>query len=458
MIRISTKPITYYFGLLFLAMVGMSLEIPPWWVLLPTAVLTGFLVRELFSLKELAATGPEQTLRFHLQVPPTLDLDVDVAGKMEWEWLTESRCELDGWRISTQDVVELWPISETLSSRPVSAFHLRPRRLGTWSIDRVEARFSSPLNFWTRTLFVPLKKTRVRIRPPHHALSTDDFLDLFAQAPRLIEGRRRRSISREAELFHSIRRFQTGDAIRSIDARHSALVGQPMVRTFESHRDHHLIICLDLGRGMLGMIGASRKLDYYIAAMDHLIRSAIGQGDRVSVIGFDHRVRFQYRASKSLATFAHLIETADDLQASAMESDFESLGTWVNQLSQTRAIVLLMSDVESPSVQENLHASLKNLTHKHLTAVLGLSEPLNDPQVSLAELLKSGEGQLPGNQKLVTLPAYADLLYAMNIRTQMIQSQKRWTQFGANCVVVDRTRWMSATQALYTQLRASQFA
>lgn len=458
MIRVSTKPISYYFALVFAALFCLAMEVSPWWLIAPAAVLTAVLWADLRELRRLRPAGPDQTLRFQLRLPTTMDLQVPATGTMEWEWMSPTPCELEAWRVKTHDMVELRPLSSNpaTSGWPPEHFQVMPRRLGTWNIDSVEAHFSSPRGFWTRTMVVATSPAVVRIHPPVHPLSTEDFLDLFSQAPRLVEGRRRRSASREPELFHSLRRFQTGDPVRNIDARRSALVGQPMVRTFESHRDHHLVICLDLGRGMLGMIGESRKLDYYISAMNHLIRSAVAQGDRVSVIGFDQQVRFQYRASKNLATFAHLIETADQLQANPIESDFDRLAEWILPLAQTRAIVVLMSDVESPSVQDHLHRSLRHLTHKHLTAILGLSEPLNDPQISLHEL--TAIEPAPTDSQIVTHPAYANLLYAMHIRTQLLDSQKRWTQFGANCVVVDRTRWMSATHALYTQLRASQFA
>lgn len=451
MIRISTKPISYYFLILFVALLFMGLGIS-WWVLAaPTLLLTALTISEVLAVRRLRARGGEQVLSFKVNVPATLDLGVVVTAEIGWEWHLDSRCDLVAWALDTQEVVELLPVDS--DQWPVTKFTIHPRRLGTWKITSVQAKFRSPLGFWTRSLRFEVPLRQVRVHPPLHTLSTEDFLDLFSQAPRLVEGRRRRAASREAELFHSIRRFQTGDPVRSIDARRSALIGQPMVRTFEAHRDHHLIICLDLGRGMLGSIGSSRKLDYYISAMDHLIRSAIAQGDRVSVIGFDQQPRFQYRASKNLAAFAQLIETADQLQASPHESDFAKIGPWIQTLSPTRAIVVLMTDVERPSVQENLHESLRGLTHKHLTAILGLSEPLNDPQESLNELRSEVD-----DRKLISDPNYANLLYALNIRTQLQASQKQWTQFGANCVVVDRTRWMAATHALYTQLRASQFA
>lgn len=451
MIRISTKPISYYFLILFVALLFMGLGVSLWFLLPPTLLLTALTVSEVWAVRRLRAGGADQVLSFKLNLPATLDLGVVVNGEIMWEWHLDSRCELVSWALDTAEVVELLPTNS--EEWPVTQFQIFPRRLGTWRVTTVTARFRSPQGFWTRSLRFTVPDRKVRIHPPMHTLSTEDFLDLFSQAPRLVEGRRRRAASREAELFHSIRRFQTGDPVRSIDARRSALIGQPLVRTFEAHRDHHLIICLDLGRGMLGSIGNSRKLDYYISAMDHLIRSAIAQGDRVSVIGFDQQPRFQYRASKNLATFAHLIETADQLQASPHESDFEKIGQWISNLSPTRAIVVLMTDVESPSVQENLHESLRNLTHKHLTAILGLSEPLNDPQPSLAAL-----GEEFDDRKLLADLSYANLLYALHIRTQLQASQKQWTQFGANCVVVDQTRWMAATNALYTQLRASQFA
>lgn len=450
MIRFAPRLVAYAFSMVLVLVTFQVIGLSPFWILPPALFLLVLAIIDLAHLFHLTRAQGPSPIQFQVTCPTLIHLGSSANANLGWTWNFRTRCELESWQIDTQEFVDLLPVDP---QQPHQTFRITPRRLGEWKISFVMATFESPLRFWRRTWPVSMVPQSIRILPADQPLTASEFIDVFSQAPRLMQGSRQRTLAREPEQFHSMRAYRSGDEVRSIDARRSAQLGIPMVRTFETYRNHHLVIALDLGRTMIGAIGESRKIDYYLAALDKIVKVAIQQGDRVSVLGFDQDLRFQVKIGKNLTSLVSLFDDPQKLAPSFRESNYGRLGEWVRNLAGSRSIVVIMTDIENLSVQKHLEKTLPMISAKHLLAILALRDPLNSPEISLRKL--APRIQVAADSKDSPDGDYATLIYALHVQSHLLKAQQVWASYGAHSVTVDHERWMAASEALYRLLRAS---
>ncbi len=279
-------------------------------------------------------------------------------------------------------------------------------------------------------------------------ISDQDFVEHIANQQILAQGNRRILRGQAADQFHSIRRYQYPDNLRHIDARKSAKYARLMTRIYDEYRAHHLVMALDLGRSMCGRLKASSKHDYYLSACLMLAQHAIAAGDEVSFFAFANTTTFSVRSTRHLAGFEPLFKGDQRLQARETESRFDLLYPTICSLTGQRSIVLVLTDLTSPSVQHALLEALTPVCRRPLAFAVGLQ----DQRFFLDHLIWEQADLGRSDQD----PARLFYAYWLNDRYRLFRQQM--ARLGGGVVQGSDATWISLVTQVYSRLRESLHA
>lgn len=319
------------------------------------------------------------------------------------------------------------------------------RRLGFEKIATLRLLARSPLGIWFRAFDVPVSESAFRVLPSRRQVSEQTFRDLAANQRLLYQGTRQILRGRAADQFHSVRKYQFPDSIRHIDQKKSAKFNELMTRIYDTFFDHHLVIALDLGRSMRGLIDGSYKSDYYLSACLSLAENAVKSRDRISFFGFSQKVHYLIRGSRNLQAFRPLFEGRPELRPRDEESDYTMLPTIVQGLAGQRSIVLLFTDLSKPSVLEALLKSLPAVSQRHLVVVVSVI----DESLMLENRLRDFTDEASTHQD------YGDLMYSYWLRDRTEVFERKVGSLGSAVLVVSEKDWLSVIGRLYGLLRSS---
>ncbi|GAB7076200.1 DUF58 domain-containing protein [Streptomyces sp. JCM 18897] len=248
---------------------------------------------------------------------------------------------------------------------------LRPTRRGEAVAHSVTVRSYGPLGLVSRqaTHRVP---GSLRVLPPFHSRRL-----LAAKTARLreLDGRTSALGRGEGTEFDSLRRYVPGDDTRSIDWRATARHSEVAVRTWRPERDRRVLIVLDTGRTSAGRVGDAPRLD---AAMDAaLLLSALASraGDRVDLLAFDRELRAQVRGKAAPQLLPALVDGLASLEPQLVETDARGLAAEILRSTPRRALVVLLTTLDTTPVEEGLLPVLGRLTDRHTLLVASVADP-----------------------------------------------------------------------------------
>ncbi len=317
--------------------------------------------------------------------------------------------------------------------------------LGYFEWTSVGLVVRSRLRLWHQILELPVDPSGIRVHPSFRKIPEQAFVEQVANQRLLTQGTRKMMRGQAADQFRSIRRYQFPDSLRHIDGKKSAKYGRLMTRVYDECRAHHLILALDLGRSMVGRLKQSAKHDYYLSACLTLAQQAITSGDHVSFFAFANTLTYAIRNSRHLASFEPLFKGDPRLCARETESRFELLSPTIASMTGQRSIVLVLTDLTSPSVQQGLLDALAPVCQHHLTLAVGLQ----DQKLGLNDFI----WEL--NPDHLSEREQAHLLYAswLNDRFQLFRLQM--AQLGGGVVQGVDDTWLSLVTQIYARLRES---
>ncbi len=317
--------------------------------------------------------------------------------------------------------------------------------LGYEKIEQMEFHVYSRFGFMFRRVTTEVTPTEFRVLPTRRKISESAFEQMTRDQRLLTQGSRQRLRGAEADQFYSIREYQYPDSIRHIDPKKSAKYMRPMTRVYDSLRQHHLILALDVGRSMVGKLGNSQKLDYYLSACLALAQGAAQARDRVSFFAFSQKVHYSVRASRHLESFRPLFTGHPQLRAREEESDFSLIYPSVTQMSGQRSLVVILADVTRPSVQEELLKFLIPVARKHLTVIVSLI----DEDYALEKQLQLSEQTGWGIQD------YNRLLYSYWLDENARLFRSKMAALGGAVAIISEKDWLSTVEKVYFLLRES---
>jgi uncharacterized protein (DUF58 family) len=171
--------------------------------------------------------------------------------------------------------------------------------------------------------------------------------------------------------FESVRDYSPSDDIRQLNWRATARLGRPMSNQYRVERDRDVVCMLDSGRLMSAPIGSRTMLDASLDAMAVVALAADELGDRCGAIAFDASV-LRSLAPRHLGGH-QVVEALFELEATALDSDFEVAFTRVGR--SRRAFVLVLTDLIDEAAARSLIAGMPMLARRHAVVVASAIDP-----------------------------------------------------------------------------------
>ncbi|MBX5482885.1 MAG: DUF58 domain-containing protein [Myxococcaceae bacterium] len=253
-------------------------------------------------------------------------------------------------------------------ARAVALYRVTPPTRGELCFGDVWLRLSGPLGLCARQVRVPLSQT-VKVYPNLTAL-TREALELA----RAQEAPAERTIRRASEgsEFESLREYREGDDFRTIDWKATARRARMMVRVHQPERNQPVLIFLDCGRHMAGVVGGRRKLDHAVDAALRLAKVSLDEGDLVGVVAFAREVKLFLPPRKGGEHLRTLTAGLFGIEAALEESAFGKALDFAFARHHRRTLVVLFTDLQDPETSGTLLTRTLALRPRHLPLVVSL--------------------------------------------------------------------------------------
>ena len=332
-----------------------------------------------------AAAGPRR-LQFSRSGDVTARLGESVDAILVLENGTGRRFRgvvRDAWPPSARAEPRLHDADVAAGQRLRIVTTLRPNRRGDQRSAFVTARSIGPLGLAGRQAShrVPWE---VRILPPflsrkHLPSRLARLRELDGMIPVLIRG--------QGTEFDSLREYVPGDDVRSIDWRATAKRSDVVVRTWRPERDRRIVVVLDTGRTSAGRVGVDPtasdpsgwpRLDWSMDAALLLAALASRAGDHVDFIAHDRVARAGVFNASRTGLLAALVGAMAPLQPALVESDAAAMVATVQRRVRRRALVVLLTDLNSSALDEGLMTVLPGLAARHHVLIAAVADPRVD--------------------------------------------------------------------------------
>jgi uncharacterized protein (DUF58 family) len=248
---------------------------------------------------------------------------------------------------------------------------LIPTRRGDRQADRVTIRLTGPLGLAARQRSFTVPGSLRALHPFPARKHLPSRLAVLRQ----LDGRAAVRTRGQGTEFDSLRDYVEGDDVRSIDWRATARRRNLVVRTWQPEQYRRIIIVLDTSRTSAGRVGEWPRLD---AAMDAalLLTALAGHArDRVQIIAGDRVVHARVGGHSRAEVLHSAVSTLAPVDAHLVEADWNVLASEVARLGTHRALVVLLTPLESSAVEEGLLPVLPALTAHHRVVVASVADP-----------------------------------------------------------------------------------
>jgi uncharacterized protein (DUF58 family) len=199
--------------------------------------------------------------------------------------------------------------------------------------------------------------------------------------------------------FDAVREYVPGDDVRSIDWNVTARAGRPFVKKFVEERELTLLLMVDVsasgdfGSGMQ----SKRELAAEIASV--LAFSAIKNSDKVGLLLFTDRVELCVPPRKGRRHVLRIVRDVLSFEPNGRGTDLAHALKFVNDISERRSIVFLLSDFQTPNSSPegvaDLRLALRQVNRRHDLVALPIEDPrermLPDLGIIAIEDAESGE-------------------------------------------------------------------
>ncbi|GAA4110521.1 DUF58 domain-containing protein [Knoellia locipacati] len=251
---------------------------------------------------------------------------------------------------------------------------LTPTRRGDRQADRVTLRLRGPLGVAARQASVEVPG-RLRVL---HAFPSRRHIPSRLAVLRQLDGRAAMRTRGQGTEFDSLRDYVEGDDVRSIDWRATARRRDLVVRTWQPEQHRRIIIVLDTSRTSAGRIDDSPRLDSGMDAALFLTAIAGHARDRIHVIAGDREVRAHVSGHDRVGVLHDAISELAPVDARLIEADWRLLAAEVARVGTQRALVVLITPLESSALEEGLLPVLPALAARHRVVVASVADPAVD--------------------------------------------------------------------------------
>lgn len=248
---------------------------------------------------------------------------------------------------------------------------LTPTRRGARLADRVTVRSFGPLRVAARQRSIDVPGAIVALPP----FDSRKHLPSRLATLRQLDGRSAVRVRGQGTEFDSLRDYVEGDDVRAIDWRATARRRHAVVRTWQPERDRRVILVLDTSRTSAGRVEDMPRLDAEMDAALLLAALASRAGDRVDLIAGDRWVRARVASSSRATLLGDLVQAMAPLEPALLEPSWPTLATAIADVSRRRALVVLLTSLETAAIEESLLPTLATLTTHHRVVLASVSDP-----------------------------------------------------------------------------------
>ena len=246
-----------------------------------------------------------------------------------------------------------------------------PSERGNHEFSDLYVSYGAPLGLARVQKAIPTPQ-QAHVYPNVKAVREFDFLK---QKGRLREAgvRQTRSKGLGTE-FESLREYNDDD-FRLIDWKSTARRGRLVVKNFEQERNQAVMVCLDLGRHMLGEVGGVSKIDHALDAAIMVFHAAERAGDMVGLYAFNDAVRAYVAPRRGKTQVSTVLKAAHALFAEPVQPDYTKALTYLSTKWKKRSLIVFFTDAENEDQANNLAAALAHVRRHHLLMIVRVKDP-----------------------------------------------------------------------------------
>jgi len=194
--------------------------------------------------------------------------------------------------------------------------------------------------------------------------------------------------------FDEVRRYQSGDEVRSIDWKVTARTGELFVKRYIEERELTVMLVVDLSAS--GQFGTIERFKRVIAAelAAVLAFSAISNNDKVGLLLFTDQVELYIPPRKGRRHVLRLIRDLLAFEPDKRGTNIKLALDTINLILKRKAIVFLISDFQVTS--KSYQAMLQVCNRRHDVIAVTLSDPKEYklPNVGLLALQDAETGEV----------------------------------------------------------------
>jgi len=295
-------------------------------------------------------------------------------------WLIDNRSSRSG-RVTVTDA--LWP-SLQAERRRVGA-HLRsgarlkartvlhPTRRGRFPLNDVTVRVEGPLRMISRQATRDLPGG-LRVMP---AYPSREEVQRRMRMPRVLEvGLRSIRTSGGGTEFDQLRDFRPDDEFRRMDWPATVRLQRPIVKQYRAERNQNIVLLLDNGRVMAGVVGGVPRVEHAMDAVLGVVQIATKVGDRVGLVAFDRQVRSILVPTNGKSQLGRAAEAMYMLEADYSESAYQVAFSAATARFRRRSMFIVLTDLVESAVDQALLPALPIITRRHLVVVAAVQDPV----------------------------------------------------------------------------------
>ena len=242
-------------------------------------------------------------------------------------------------------------------------YKVTPFERGEYHFGNLNVYASSPLRIVAKRFQFDNQKMTA-VYPSYIQMKKYEFL---AMSNRLTEFglKKIRRIGHTME-FEQIKKYVSGDDVRTINWKTTAKKGALMVNQYQDEKSQPIYSLIDVGRVMKMPFEELKLLDYAINSTLAFSNIALRKNDKVGMLTFSKEVDNIVPASNKKTNLSVLNEVLYKIDTNYSDSDFGFLYGMVKRKITQRSLLILYTNFEHMSGLERQLPYLKSIAKQHL--------------------------------------------------------------------------------------------
>jgi uncharacterized protein (DUF58 family) len=260
------------------------------------------------------------------------------------------------------------------------------QKRGEYLLSKCAFRFPSRLGLWSRQGSFPAS-TLIRVYP--------DLLHEYRKVSALFLRRHGAGILVHRQVgqgrdCEKLRDYLPGDSMSDIHWRVTAKRSRLVTKEYQLERTQEVYVVIDASRlstrpsypTAAGTGAGEPLLERYISSALTLGDFARRQGDRFGLIAYSNRILRFIRAGGGKLHYRTCRDALLDLHPETVTPDFEELASTILQNLRRRALLLLLTSLDDPSLAESFLSQMEAVSRRHVLIVNMIKPPLAEPVFS----------------------------------------------------------------------------